>query len=135
MIDCAFFGEGARLHHIGLAVRSIRTVNPECEPADDATLGVTYAFMRIHGVPIELLEPYGEDSPIAKNVRDGVKLLHLCFEVPDIEEALSVGRSAGFHCVRPPVATASYENRRVAWTFSKHYGLFELLERSRIDQP
>ncbi|MBI3669743.1 MAG: VOC family protein [Acidobacteria bacterium] len=130
--ECAFFGEDARFHHIGLALPSIHVANPGCEPVAAEEQKVSIAFIQLNGITIELLEPLADDSPIAKSLRQGVKLLHLCFEVPNLDQALELGRSAGFHRLSGPSPAPFYENRRVAWVFSKHYGLFELLEQDRI---
>ncbi len=129
MIECAFFGQDARLHHVGLAVESIRAIHPSSEILVEETQRVSAAFMRLYGVTIELLEPLGDKSPIARSLRDGVKLLHLCFEVPDLKTAIESCKSAGFRCLRRPVPAPAFGNRRIAWVFSKEYGLFELLER------
>ena len=131
MTKCEFFGEEASLHHVGLAVRSIREANPACEVAVEATQGVSFAFLELNGITLELLAPYGDRSPIARSVNDGVKLLHLCYEVPDLEAAIEHCRPAGFHRLRAPVPAPAFENRRIAWVFSRIYGLFELLERNR----
>ena len=129
-MHCAFFGERARFHHVGMAVRSIRAVDPSFDVFHDEKVGVAMSFITLNGITIELLEPLGEDSPIAGNLRDGVKLLHLCYEVPDLTEALELGRAAGFHRISQPAEQRVYDGRRVVWVFSKHYGLFELLEQS-----
>lgn len=130
MTECSFFGEQAALHHVGLAVRSIRALHPTCEVTPDEVEGVSMAFVRLHDVTVELLEPLGESSPIARSLANGEKLLHLCYEVPDLEAALAAGKASGFHRVRPPRSAPVYDNRRVVWVFSTEYGLFELLERN-----
>lgn len=129
MIDCSFFGEDARFHHVGLAVDSIRAVNPDCDIIANETQGVSMAFIQLSGVTIELLEPLGEDSPIAASLRKRVKLLHLCFEVPDVDEAVAACLPEGFLCIARPVHVPEFDNRRIAWVFSRSYGLVELLER------
>ena len=129
MIECTFFGHEARFHHVGLAIRSIRDADPSFPSYRDENLGVAMAFLDLGGVTIELLEPIGEDSPIAKNLRDGVKLVHLCYEVPDLEEALEEGRRAGFRRISKIEKQPVYDDRRVVWVFNKHYGVIELLER------
>jgi methylmalonyl-CoA/ethylmalonyl-CoA epimerase len=125
----SFFGPGARLHHVGIGVPSIRAVDASLETVPDPNAGVTMAFLGVHGVTLELVEPLGERSPIARNVREGTKFLHLCFEVPDLEAAMDAGRKAGFLRVQAPVPRPVYEERRVAWMLSRDYGLYELLER------
>lgn len=135
MIELSFFGEGTRFHHIGLAVNSIREICPSCEIFAEETQRVSLAFIQFHGITIELLEPAGDNSPIAKNLRDGVKLLHLCYEVPDLEAALDLCRPAGFHRLGPPAPTPVFHGRRLVWVFSKQFGLFELVEQERGETP
>lgn len=135
VVDCPFFGKEARFHHIGLAVRSIREVSPSSEPVVERTQKVRLAFVSLNGLTVELLEPLGDDSPIATSLRDGVKLLHLCFEVPDLDAALAACRPAGFHRISRPVPTEALEGRRLVWVYSQRYGLFELLERERGAAP
>jgi len=129
VVECEFFGTDATFHHVGLAVPSIRAANPACDVVVNRTEGVSMAFMRLHGITVELLEPLGDRSPIERSLRSGMKLLHLCFEVTELEAALESGRAAGFHRVSAPVRVPEFHNRRVVWVFSKHYGLVELLER------
>ncbi len=135
MTPCPFFGDGARLHHVGLGVKSIRETNPEIRPVVEPAQGVSFAFVDLNGVAVELLEPLDESSPVARSVRDGVKLLHLCYEVPDLEAALATCRRAGFHRLGPATPAHAFEERRIAWVFNRHYGLFELLERERKPRP
>jgi methylmalonyl-CoA/ethylmalonyl-CoA epimerase len=53
--------------------------------------GVTTVFVELPNTKVELLEPLGENSPLAKflerNPEGGVH--HLCFEVDDIAQATS----------------------------------------------
>ena len=87
------------LNHVGVATPSIarsiafwrdvmgatQIYNPFPMPEQ----GVTVCFVDIPNTQIELLEPLGENSPIAgflaKNPRGGIH--HVCIEVEDIEAA------------------------------------------------
>ncbi len=131
MIDCALFGKQVRFHHIGLAVESIQALCPAVEPFVEKSQGVSIGFIRLHGVTVELLQPFGDNSPIAKSLRDGVKLLHLCYEVPDLDAALQTCASAGFHRLSLVLRAPIFDNRRFVWVYSKQYGLVELLEKPR----
>jgi methylmalonyl-CoA/ethylmalonyl-CoA epimerase len=131
MIECNFFGAGARFHHIGLAVESIRAICPSAEVFVEETQRVSLAFIQFNGITVELLEPLGENSPVRRSLRDGVKLLHLCYEIPDLEKALETCRPAGFHRLGPPVPTPVFDGRKLVWVFSKQFGLFELVEQDR----
>ena len=130
-IDCTFFGPKARFHHIGLAVRSIRALNPLFKVYEETNERVYMSFISFYGIRIELLEPRNDQSPIARNLREGVKLLHLCYEVPDLDAALDACRPVGFHRLGRPMRAPLFEHRPYVWVFSREYGLFELVEQCR----
>ena len=134
-MEYTFFGKEARFHHFGLAVRSIRAVCPSSEPIVESAQGVSLAFISLHGVTLELLEPFGDNSHIQRSLESGTKLLHLSFEVPTLDDALKSCRPHGFHPIRGPEPAAVFDNRRIVWVFSKHYGLFELVEQVQKAEP
>jgi methylmalonyl-CoA/ethylmalonyl-CoA epimerase len=95
-----------RLNHIAIAVADLEAagrlyreslgarVSP---PLDLPEHGVTVAFVELPNTKVELLQPLGADSPIAKfllNNPDG-GMHHLCFEVDDILAARDQLLSAG----------------------------------------
>jgi methylmalonyl-CoA/ethylmalonyl-CoA epimerase len=84
-----------RLNHVAIAVSDLAAATavyrdtlgakisaPQAEP----THGVTVVFVELPNTKIELLEPLGEGSPIAKflerNAGGGIH--HICYEVDDI---------------------------------------------------
>jgi methylmalonyl-CoA/ethylmalonyl-CoA epimerase len=84
-----------RLNHVAIAVPNLeqgsavyramlgaRVSAPQAEPAH----GVTVVFVELPNTKIELLEPLGDNSPIAaflaKNPAGGIH--HVCYEVEDI---------------------------------------------------
>lgn len=87
-----------RLNHVAIAVRDLaksaalyrdtlgaKVSAPQPEPAH----GVTVVFIELPNTKIELLEPLGADSPIAKFLEknpDG-GMHHVCYEVDDIMTA------------------------------------------------
>ena len=87
-----------RLNHIAVAVRSLASASANYRDRLGARVsapsalpehGVTVAFVELANVKIELLEPLGEDSPIARFLEknpDGA-IHHLCYEVEDIHAA------------------------------------------------
>ena len=84
-----------RLNHVAIAVRDIAkasevyrsTLGAEVSaPVPQPAHGVTTVFITLPNTKIELLEPLGPDSPIAKFLQrnpDG-GIHHLCYEVDDI---------------------------------------------------
>jgi len=87
-----------RLNHVAIAVRDIAAASrmyrstlgaevssPEALPEH----GVTVAFIALPNTKIELLEPLGAESPVAKFLEknpDG-GMHHVCYEVDDIAAA------------------------------------------------
>jgi methylmalonyl-CoA/ethylmalonyl-CoA epimerase len=84
-----------RLNHVAIAVRDIakaadvyrKTLGAEVSAAvPQPAHGVTTVFITLPNTKIELLEPLGEASPIAKFLErspDG-GIHHICYEVDDI---------------------------------------------------
>ena len=121
------FGAGARFHHTGLVLKSIEAVSPGSETTFDPIQKVKIAFVSLNGAHLELLEPVGDDSPVKKGLESGARLVHLCFEVPDLAAAIEKGRAHGFHRIGGPVPAVVFDGREIAWVFSRTYGLVELL--------
>lgn len=90
---------GARLDHIGIAVRSLDeatavyatllSVAPDAIRTEENTeQKVRIAFVDLPNCKIELLEPMGPDSPVAKFLESrGEGIHHLCFVAPQDMEA------------------------------------------------
>ena len=112
-----------RLDHIGIAVSSIdqavglyealglKDTRREIVESQE----VRTAFLPIGDTRLELLEPVGSDSPVAKFLaKRGPGIHHICFAVPDLEGALADLRGRGFRLVhQSPVPGA--DGRRVAF--------------------
>lgn len=87
-----------RLNHVAIAVPDLAAAaakyrdllgaevhHPQALPEH----GVTVVFVTLENAKIELLEPLGDNSPIAKflDKNPGGGMHHVCFEVPDILSA------------------------------------------------
>lgn len=127
-----------RLDHIGIAVSSIdealgfyRALGlSESGRETVASQGVVTAFLPLGDTRIELLEPTGGDSPIAKFLaKRGPGIHHVCFAVADLEDALTELKMRGFRLVNEdPVPGAG--GKRVAFLHPSagHGVLIELSE-------
>jgi methylmalonyl-CoA/ethylmalonyl-CoA epimerase len=123
------FGAGATFHHVGLVVRSIERVAPPGTTIyDDPVQRVRVAFVDLHGVRLEYIEPVSDDSPVRSNLKQGNLLAHLCYEVPDMPAAMAAAEAAGFRIVAQPVPAVAFGGRAIAWVYGPVYGLVELLE-------
>ncbi len=87
-----------RLNHVAIAVKDLSGASAlyrdvlgakVSEPLALPNHGVTVVFVELPNTKIELMEPLGDRSPIAKFGADhpGVAIQHLCIEVDDIVAA------------------------------------------------
>lgn len=102
------------LNHVGIAVPDIRKAiafyrdilgaTDITEPQALPHQGVTFAFVTLPSGQVELIEPYGETSPIlkflARNPKGGQH--HVCFEVDDIHIAKATMEARGLRVVNEP---------------------------------
>lgn len=95
-----------RLNHVAIVVPELEPAAEQYRNALGATVsapetlpehGVTVVFVELPNTKIELLEPYGEGSPVAafleKNPSGGMH--HVCYEVDDILAARDKLKSEG----------------------------------------
>lgn len=102
------------LNHVGIAVpdigkaltfyRDVLGATDCTEPKILAPQGVTYAFVNLPSGQVELIEPYGDKSPIIrfleKNPKGGQH--HICFEVEDIHAAKALMEERGMRVLGEP---------------------------------
>lgn len=134
-------GPAYRLDHIGIAVASIEEALDvyralgltESGRETVQGQGVVTAFLPLGETCLELLEPTGPDSPVAKFLaKRGPGVHHLCFAVTDLERALADLQGRGFRLVNSnPVPGAG--GKRVAFLHPSagHGVLIELSEAGR----
>lgn len=94
------------LNHVAICVPSVREASktfasllgvPVTEPMHIENHGVTVSFVKLPNVNLELLEPLGEDSPVAKflakHPHGGIH--HLCFDVNSAKGSLDRIKTGG----------------------------------------
>jgi methylmalonyl-CoA/ethylmalonyl-CoA epimerase len=126
-------------HHIGIAVTSIeKTVAiygasgfTATEPVVDPVQNVRICFLEKQDTPLyELVEPIDETSPVNKTlVKMGVSPYHICYEVTNMDEAISDLRKQRYLLLQTPVPGAALGNRKICFMFHTDVGLIELLAR------
>ena len=95
-----------RLNHVAIATKNIEaaakvyrdTLGAKVSaPVPQPDHGVTTVFVELPNTKIELLEPLGENSPIAKFLEKNPSggMHHVCYEVDDIYAARDRMRSEG----------------------------------------
>lgn len=104
------FNKDCFLDHVAIAVKSLDsaqkvyedlglTFNSKREIVESQ--GVTTAFAHVdEHAHIELLEPFGENSPIAKFIeKSGEGIHHMCFKVPDVIKKCEELKSKGYRLI------------------------------------
>lgn len=129
-----------RLHHMGFVVADIATAMPAFTRSmvatwdgrifEDPLQRVKVAFMttRPGDAQIELVQPVGEGSPVARFLQQGGGMHHLCYEVADLEAELMAFRSRGAAIASRPKPAVAFGGRRIAWVITPEKFLVELLE-------
>jgi len=95
-----------KLNHVAIAVSDIKAAAAVYRNTLGATVteasdlpehGVTTVFIELPNTKIELLQALGDDSPIQRFVEKnpGGGIHHLCYEVEDIERAITKLQSDG----------------------------------------
>lgn len=137
-------GELLRLHHVGFIVASIdatagsfaRSLNGSWggEVFHDPIQKVAVTFLSSPGtdVQIELVEPAAGDSPVRAFLNKGGGLHHLCYEVVNCDDMLSVMRQRRARIVKRPQPAVAFNGSRIAWVLTAENLLLEFLERQAL---
>ncbi len=128
---------GARIAHIGIAVRAIDEMLPfyrdliglDDHPLEDSD-GARIAGLAAGPQLVELLEPLSPDSPIAKFLeRRGPGIHHICFAVENLDDTLARCRDKGVRLINDTPRFGA-EGKRIAFLHPASTGgvLIELTE-------
>lgn len=113
---------GARIAHIGIAVRSLPEMLPlyrdvlgmPTVPLDDAD-GARITGFAAGEALVELLEAAAPDSPIGRFVgKRGPGIHHVCFAVDDLDDALARCRATGIRLIDETPRVGA-EGKRIAF--------------------
>jgi methylmalonyl-CoA/ethylmalonyl-CoA epimerase len=130
-----------RIHHLGIAVRDLQKAvslyrdvfGLDFEGYEEvAEQGVRTAIFRVGEVRIELLESTSPEGPVGKFIeRRGEGIHHICFEVTDIEVAISRTAERGVRMI-DETPRMGVHGTRVAFLHPKSTGgvLIEYAEES-----
>ncbi len=116
----------ARIAHVAIAVPSVadalafyRDVLGLAPGKPESADGAMIVNLALGDAQIELLEPRDPESPIAKFLaRRGPGIHHVCYRVPDLDQALERCRAAGYRLV-DEVPRRGVGGRRIAFLHPK----------------
>jgi methylmalonyl-CoA/ethylmalonyl-CoA epimerase len=127
-------------HHVGIAVREMATAVPIYKglfgyeltsgPFDDPIQKVSVCFLSrgAGDTTIELVAPLGPESPIDRILKTGGGAYHICYQVPNINAAISHLVEKGAILISGPVPAVAFEMREIAWLMTEANLLVELVQ-------
>ncbi len=127
-------------HHVGVAVRELSAAilnfknlfgyDSIAGPFDDPVQNVSVCFLsRGEGdTVIELVAPLGSNSPVDGILRKGGGTYHVCYQVPDIVEAIGHLTGQGSILISGPVPAVAFQMREIAWLMTEANLLVELVQ-------
>lgn len=132
-------------HHIGVACRPDALAQgaerekldllgycPEGEEWTDDRLGMRGQFMVAGhaGAPrLELVAPYGSQSPVTSWLERGIKLYHLAFLATDLSAEIERMRKHRAKLMLPPTPAVAFGGRHVAFVMLPNLLLVEVIEK------
>lgn len=135
-------GYQMKLHHVGIVTSDIKSgiqhhkalfnFHPITEIVEDPVQKVAVVLLsgpEAESMPIELIAPLAEDSPVSNILKGRTRLYHLCFLVDNIEEALKNARKHGAIIVSTPAPAELYKGKRIAFIYTPDKYVVELLEK------
>lgn len=133
-----------RIEHIGVAVPDIDRALEQYAamfgyrllrgPYDDPQQQARVAFIGNDSTgdpPLELVAPLGAGSQVERVLAKGMSLYHVCYEVPNVQEAIDQLREQGCLLVSGPTPAVAYEGRLIAWLYTPNRQLTELVEAAK----
>lgn len=130
-----------KLSHVGILVEDIeqgiknhetlfgyKQLGPVVEDTTQKVRVVLMGTSDADPVKIELISPLTDDSPVTDLLKKQQSLYHLCYEVPDIEEAKKKARKNGAVIISQPVEAPLFDNRKICFLFTRDRYVIELIE-------
>jgi len=122
-----------RLNHVAIAVPDVdaaadiyrKTLGASVSgPEELPAHGVRVVFVSLANTKLELLQPLGENSPIAKFIarNPGGGLHHVCYEVDDIRAARDRLRAAGSRILGDGEPSIGAHGKPVLFLHPKDFG-------------
>lgn len=132
---------GAEFHHIGVACRSfdveqrkfeILGYARESEDFHDPVQGVHVRFLTGGGPRLELVRGEGQQGPLSLWLKAGVKMYHIAYEVPGLDQAISHLCDVGAKLLVPPAPAVAFSGRRISFLMLPNMLLVELIEKQHV---
>ncbi|MBO6241638.1 MAG: VOC family protein [Butyrivibrio sp.] len=127
-----------RVHHIGYLVKNISKTEKkflelgyeiESPTKFDEIRNIDIEFLVNGDYRVELIEPKGEDSPMYPLLKRYKNTpYHLCYEVENIDDAISDLGDKHYTVIQEPNIASCIEGKKVAFLNNISMGIIELVE-------
>lgn len=126
-----------KVHHIGYAVKNLEqsigvfealgyTVG---EITADAGRNIRIVFLQNGSECVELVAPDGDETPVDSVLKSvGPTPYHICYEVPNLEEALNELQKSRWIVTKQPEPAPAIGGASVAFLYHRRVGMIELVE-------
>ena len=130
------------IDHIGIVVKSLEEgilhwkaffgYHQETEIMENTRQRVHVVFMeKENSIPVKLVAPADDGSPVSAFARKGGGLHHLCFRCPSVDPEIMRLQSLGAHILSPPQPGEAFENEKIAFVFCKMGLNIELIDTDK----
>ncbi|MCP4580762.1 MAG: methylmalonyl-CoA epimerase [candidate division Zixibacteria bacterium] len=130
------------IDHIGVAVKSIEKgikhwqnvfgYKQVTEIVINTRQKVKVAFMeKDNSLPIKLISPSDETSPLNKFLAKSEGLHHLCFKTDNLDDGLIELKGKGLRVLAPPQPGEAFDNENIAFVFGKMGLNIELIDTDK----
>ena len=130
------------IDHIGIAVKSMEKAvehwekvfgyKQMTEMVVNTRQKVKVVFMtKTDSLPIKLIEPTDESSPIYRFAMKGGGLHHLCFKCDKLDDGLKRLGDMGLKTLVPPQPGEAFENEDIAFVFAGQGLNIELIDTDK----
>ncbi|MGY5879873.1 MAG: VOC family protein [Candidatus Thorarchaeota archaeon] len=130
-----------KLSHVGIIVKDIaegiknhealygyKQLSDIVEDPTQKVRVVLMGYSEDDPVKLELISPMSEDSPVTELLKKRQAIYHLCYEVPDIEEAKNKARKNGAVVITKPVEAPLFDDRKICFLYTKDHYVIELVQ-------
>ena len=130
------------IDHIGIVVKSLdegienwKTLfgyDQMTEVVTNSRQKVKVVFLEKEGsMPVKLIEPSDNTSPIYVFARRGGGLNHLCFKCRDLDKSLAELAAKGAKVLVPPQPGEAFENKKISFVYANQGLNIELIDTEK----
>ena len=134
-----------KVDHVGVVVKSFVKAVPHWEKVfgysqcTDVVVNtrqkVKVVFLRKKdSLPVKLVEPVGENSPVYRFARKGGGLHHLCFRCDNVAREVRRMDDLGLRILAPAQPGEAFDNEDIAFVFAKQGLNIELIDTEKRAQ-